>query len=699
MHRKLLAETMIIFVFFFIISAFLTVLPVSKVLAADALDTISPSVGFVGTNVTVTGHIGTLNGSYRIFFDDVEVKSGNASLDSVRDFFFVPNGTSGGHPIRIQDVTTGNYTRSLNFTIQTSYVLKAITLPYPKQLQEGANVTILAAVIGGDEMLDANITVKDPANVDHVSNITILVGQDGFGQINKTYPVDFDNNPHTFYSGKYDVSLETLYETFATENFTIGLTDAIEYNRFQKVNVQALNYTSNDILKITITHNKEMVFESATQNASAPLGTITANWTIPANASLGTYEVNVTRAVTSGPEKPIQDSQAFAIVSKLFACEIETFNLDNEPVEGILVEANSTVISYFDYEYTNEDGIAGFSLEATNYVFTAVLNNTEVGSTAEISLSQNLTGSLKLNITLSLAHFEIQVKDAYGNVLPLVAIKANFTHTSRQNTTIARWASAETNLDGRAALRNLFININYTITLSRYGEIFETININLTSTQFFNTTVPTLGLIVRTLDRNGAPLTDAQVKVYDWGIGLSGLKGTGDSGASGEVTFNLAFGKYLVRVYKQLLLNETTTYVITQPTNFSVFCRLYNLTLKVNIVDYFGQGIPNANVTLRREGTSLSSSHTRGDGVADFTELFGGDYRVLVYMGDRLSRSMQLYLDEPETINLRLAEIVSIGGFITETGHFVTVLLIIVLIAVFLLAFIYRRLKVSRKQE
>ena len=107
---------------------------------------------------------------------------------------------------------------------------------------------------------------------------------------------------------------------------------------------------------------------------------------------------------TAGPssEKVVQDRQFFQVVSKSFTCEVKTLNLNNEPVGGIFVEANSTVISQIQSTTTNEDGLAIFYLEATNYTFTAVLNETEVGSTAEISLSQNLTGARTLNITTSL---------------------------------------------------------------------------------------------------------------------------------------------------------------------------------------------------------------------------------------------------------------------------------------------------------
>ena len=92
MHRKLLAETVTIFVIFLFISTFLTALPVTKVLAADELDQIVPAVGYVGTEVIVYGNINTLNGSYKIFFDDVEVNKG---IEVFECLYIVGSGSSG----------------------------------------------------------------------------------------------------------------------------------------------------------------------------------------------------------------------------------------------------------------------------------------------------------------------------------------------------------------------------------------------------------------------------------------------------------------------------------------------------------------------------------------------------------------------------------------------------------------------------
>lgn len=695
MHKKMHTKTIITFSIILLILTFLTGLPLPTVSAEVSIDQLSPTEGPVGTVVLVSGQISTENGSYRIFFDDEEVKNGNANLNFVSNTFVVPNSTYGSHSVKLQDVNTGENS-STSFTVKTDYTVKAIIPTPPKQKQEGGKITIRAITTGGNATTSATITVKDPSDVTHTSNISILINQDGYGEANIAYPTSFDANPHTFYVGTYNVSLNAFNETLATEDFTVGLTDATEYHRFQTVNIKALNYTSTDILKITITYDDETIFESVPRNASEPDGIISANWTIPANTSIGLYTVNVMNTTTlMGSEKPIRDNQTFIIASKSFACEVKTFNLDNQPVEGISVEANNTVSYSVTYGITNKDGIALLNLEASNYTFAAFLDDSQVGAITEKSLAKNLTKTFALNISCALAHIKVEVKDEGGLVLPFVDVSANFTHTSRANATITRTASAETSLTGVATLRNLFTNINYTVKVSRFDQEFDTTTLNLTSTRWFNTTCPTLELIVKIFDRNGSPLQYAQVNITDWGVGAtSDSIGTGSSGTSGEVVFNFTFGRYVVKVYKDgVLLNETNTLLKEQPTEFEVHCKLFNVTLGISVLDYFGQGIAKANVTLEREGARISTKHTGSDGVVQFTELVGGDYKIFVYIAEKPFRITVLPLQEPETVTLKIVEIVSIGGLITETSYFVTGVFLLLLIVVFLTTFLYREFR------
>jgi protocatechuate 3,4-dioxygenase beta subunit len=690
-----------------------------KTLAEVAITQISPSKGPVGTVVTVTGQITTPNGFYKVFFGTMEVKNGTATQTSVSTTFTVPNSTFGKQLVWLHDVANSTDSATVDFHVQTNYIIKALTPSSPQQIQEGVDVTIVAAVTGGNSTtpFSFNVTVTDPNNVAHsANNVSIPSVQDGYGEANRTYPKDFGQNAHTYYNGSYKMELNIADETHATGSFTIGLTNATEYHRFQTVFIQAANYTTSDLLTVRITHISE-TFELPPSSASIPLGIITANWTIPANASLGVYTVEVEKAKPLGFEKPVSDTQTFKVISKSFTCEVRALNLDNETVEGVLVEAwNATTPGAVTSNTTNANGTAFLSLKATDYTFKAYWNvsneaefkEAQVGRTSWISVGappEDRVGIHAINITCALTHLNVAVKDIKGAAVPFAEVQLSFTYTNRLNKTSPLPPiplSLETDLAGKVVFRNMYANINYNVTASRYGNVFASRQVaNLTeTTKPLDIECPTYRLVIKVYDRNGAALQDAQVEVYEWSMGLSGLVGAEPTGSSGEAAFNSTFGKYFVDVYKNdMLVNHTVALLIDQITEFSVHCKLYSLTLNVNVIDYFGLGIPNANVTIEREGAVLSSSNTGSNGVAQFTELVGGDYRIFVYIGGKPYLITTMYLQEPQTVSIKISDLVSIGGFTTETSYFLTAVLITLLIIALLSVFLYQRLKKRQKKE
>ncbi len=685
-----------------LILASFTALYTPQVFAETSISQLSKYAGFVGDTVDLTGQINTTDGAYQILFDGHSVRNGTAAVNIVSDTFVVPNATLGTYPVTLRDAEADVISSSVDFIIKTNYIVRSTET----RVQEGENITILAIITGGETRTDysANVTVEDPNNKAHSSNLSIRTGPllgygGGYGNQSKIYPTDFDSNAHTFYIGTYNLTLN-VGSNQSTGTFTVGLTDAVEYHRFQVVNVNAVNYTQpTDVMRVTIIYGGKTVFTSPNINASQSGGIVAVSWSIPANASLGLYRVNVTRTTPSGTVKPVQDTQTFTIVSKSFACEVRALNLDDEPVEGIVVEAKNATASV-STDTTDEEGNASFYVQATNYTFTAFLNDSRVGATPTISLSGNLTAAQALNITCSLAHLRVAVKDEGGNVIPYVAVNANFTYIKGTNTTANGTSSIETDLSGIATLRDLFVNIDYTVKANRYDNPFHTVTLNLTQTSWLNLTCPTYELVVKVFDRLGHSLQNAQVNITDWGLGaMSEPVGSQNTALSGGVAFSLTFGKYIVKVYKGgFLLNETSVLLVNQPTNLSVYCRLFNLTLDINVLDYFGQGIPNANVTVEREGYILSKNTAR-NGVAQFTELVGERYRIFVHIGERLYQITTLNLQDPQTLTLRIGEVVSVGGFITETSLFATAIFIILLVAAFLLVFLYRRLRPTQKKE
>jgi hypothetical protein len=638
-------------------------MPASRV-SAEVTIRLSPTEGPVGTLVSVTGQINTINGSYSILFDNSPVKNGSSTLNNVSDTFTVENTTSGNHEVRLLDILNGTESSPLNFIVQREYVIKAITPEEPKQLQEGANVNILALITGGnasETLFHVSITVEDPANGTYSSADDLIIADaNGYGNLSKVYPTDFNGgNRTTSFVGLYQMTLSSGNDTIATGSFRIGLTNATEYHRFQTVDIKAVNYTSGQ-------HIVKIGYD----------GMITANWTIPANASLGVYRVTIQRKLLP---KLVPDIQNFTIVFKSFTCEVRTLNLDNEPVEGVQIEANNMTGPVEGVEVTNEEGVVSLYLEATNYTFVAYWSASpalpaRVGETPWISLASNLTDTQAVNITCPLAHIKVAVKDYEGTSMTYVEVHVNFTYIGRLDYAISDSVLIETGPNGISEFRNMYTNIEYTIQAIRYDQAFETSFLNLTSTQWLNLTAPTYRLIVNVFDNVGWPLQEAQVKVYEWSIGLGDQALEKNTGASGQVDFNSTFGKYVVSVYKNgYLVNRTTLLLKEQPTTLAIHCKLYSLTLDVAVVDYLGQGIPNANVTIKREGVALSSLNTGGNGLARFTDLVGGKYKVYVYIGGKPQEITMVDLQEPTTLTARIAEVVSIAGLLTETSNFLTI--------------------------
>jgi len=637
--KRLKRNEVVAFIIMLTISVFSVSFIPCEASAEVILTQISPSEGFVGTEVTLVGQITTENGSYEILFDDKVLPGGNATFTSVSDSFIVPDSTLGLHDVVIRDVTNGTLSPSMNFTVQTNYIIQPISPEDPRQFQEGSNVTILASITGGEanRTYRVNTTVKDPAEIT-VSTPELLLhsNSSGSGEIYVDYPSDFDGgNKTTYFVGTYELTLLEANVTLATGNFNVGITDKTKYYRFQTVNIQAINYTISDIINITITHNNQLIFEHAPNGSE---GVITANWTIPANASLGNYRVKIDKEPL---EKQVQDIQNFTIVSASFVSEVKALNLDLDPVKGVLIEANNLTDNAVSSIFTNEEGIALFSLEATNYTFIAFWNSSEapraqVGATHWISIDGNLTGNKAPKINCTLARIRIAVEDEEGYKLPWVTLRANFTYISRLDVPIDVSLSTETGLTGFAEFKNVLTNTSYEIEASRYGFTFQRSKMNLTSTRWFNFTTPTYDLSINVYDRNGSVLQNGQIRIYEWGVGLSGLIATENTGDSGHIALSATFGKYELEVYKSnTLLNRTIVFLTNQPTNFAVHCKLYSLSLNVAVVDFFGQGVVNANVTIERDGITVSSSNTEVGGVARFSELIGGDYRAFVYIENK----------------------------------------------------------------
>jgi hypothetical protein len=646
---------------------------------------IYPTSGSWGTPVRVEGEIVKPGGSYRIKWDNKTIKTGNCGSGSVvvNDTFIVPPSVNGPHNITLYDVnqTTGS---TATFDVITSCYVSA----EPARVLEGFSTTVTVGVHEAKTNATYTFTVNvtDPTHAHYSATLVLSTNSTGSGSNSTLYYGDFSAGANTNSTGKYNVTVIASNEIIANWSFIVGLTDELEYRVTNEVIIRGSGYEVGEFVSANITcfETGETVFS---ESSDAIDGTVSYKWAVPENATVGIYTLTLSGATPSGTVKTIPDIQNFTVVEIIVYCQARN-EYDNESLTGVTIEAcvGTTVIASGT---TNETGWVDFQIDLGNYNFTALWQNETVGS-----LSQGVTGNATFYIECELAHVKIAIIDESHPPQPLPFI--NITLVSNKTGTLL----FTTNFTGTIAL-NTFTNISYTIEARRYGYLFNTTLIeNLTSTLDMNITCPTYTLFAQVLDSNGLPLQNVQVKVYEWeSERLMGSKVTNNLGSA---TFGCTFGIYTVRVYdleSGVMLNETVVSLIENLFFFVIHCRISNVNLSVVVEDYFGHPIPNAKVQVERDSVEIANLTTESNGTVSLYKIIGGNCKISVYVRGELCETTTLYLDETKVVVFKLERFVVFGGYPLETTQLVAGISLGVVIALFALALIYRRLRAKKVPE
>jgi len=659
-------------------SGLITLSFLPRAVAGMSILGVKPNTGNVGTLVAVTANVTTANGNYEVYFDQDLTASGTANATSVTETFIVPQTTAGDHNVTVMDVATHD-NATATFTVTTSYSLVIPAMAKP--LQEGDSVPISVNITGGEsgKTYVANITVQDPTNASYVKVLDVGTSVLGNGTATANYPGDFSAGAKTSFVGNYTVFFNT---TIGYEAFSVGLTNSSQYHRSQTVNVKAA-YEPNENVTLTIAGNS--IYDSV--NLTDPSGLINYNWTVPVTASIGNYTVSVFSLSGTTVKNP-PDVQTFAVPG--FPVNITARNLAEEPVSTVTVVAfeNGTVV---DTETTDTTGLAALNLEVGSYTCNATTQNEivgerviEVNDTASLDLVCNLT-----NLKVQVVAGNLSIPDAGIYLTPLGETFA-------------------TDLNGTAIIHSLLPDLTYDLNVTRYGASFNVTSlsqllVNETAVAWYNVTVscPTLTLQVTVTRSGGQLFNNTLVRVQEMSGEPVYEQYTDENGSA---TFNPPLGMYSVRVYDKsgIILNETTV-TLFQNQSTMVQCDLYDLTLSVKVVDYFGQGIGNVNVKLQREGQpTMSAPPTQADGTATFNNVIGGNLEVALYLGDSTQPivTQGLTVQNSTTIQVKIDKYIVLGGLLVETSDFATIL-VIVLAIVFVLAlevYRFRRLKTKKSE-
>ncbi len=339
---------------------------------------------------------------------------------------------------------------------------------------------------------------------------------------------------------------------------------------------------------------------------------------------------------------------------------------------------------------TNGTGWIDLQISYGNYTFRAFWKTVEVGS-----LDYNVLENATLPpLECELAHLTITIKDEAGFPLPFI----NVTLASNKTGVL----QFETNNTGTVGT-NTFTNVSYTVETRRYGLLFSSTQVaNLTVTRWINVTYPTYSMFVNVLDSKGIPLRNVEVEVYEWSSGVAEPVQSETTDDLGSAVFHLMFGRYKVWVYNEdrtIILNKTVVDLTEDQLFFVVHCKIFNVDLSVIVEDYFGQPVSNALVEVRRDNGSVFSPETVSKGTYSFYNLTGGDCQISVSVIDTVSETRTLYLDEAKVVVFKLEKIVVVGGFLLEVTQLIAYVSLGIVIVLFALALIYRRLRFRKLPE
>lgn len=470
----------------------------------------------------------------------------------------------------------------------------------------------------------------------------------------------------------------------AQDEFFVGFTDASAYHKQDSVSIRALGYQSGETATLTINYTETgtTVF-SGEVNASSQ-GVITYDWVVPDNAQIGNYNLTITSQSSS---KSILDSQNFTVPG--YPIQLRTLNLAGTPVPQISLEALDQASNAVYNGTSDVNGTATINLERGSHTINAFWNGVKVGE-----LNVSITKAGAYDLTCGLTTLTIIVQDKNGLVIPFVGISLSFQYvTTKTASSETGQASGQTDLSGTFSFNSALAGIDYSINASIYGIVFSTQTIsNLPAQPFFQAIIvcPTKNLSLKVLDYTLAPISTARIEFVEQ---TSGIFYGATTGNDGTVALDITIGKYQLRIYaNDVLLNETLIDVFND-TSSQVRCNLYNIRVSVTVVDYFGQSIPNVNVTLNGPGRETLSEVTPTDGTATFNHIIGGNMQIVAYPKDIQTSyiAVNLQVEAATALTIKMAKYVVLGPFLIETTALATFILILAAILLFLSIEVYRR--------
>ena len=622
--------------------------------------------GSVGQFVNVQGTVYATDDTYVLFLGPDIVAKGTADGYYVSASFLVPELPGGEYNLVLEDSVTGGNSSSEQFDVSTSYSVGTI----PSSPQEGASVILNATVNGATLSTPyiANITVTLPSPISTQYSTLVQLGnadQNGVAFAQVTFPSSSfqPSGATTTYAGIYGVAFNV---SLGTSSFTVGFLDSTSYHRSQVATVRAIDYAAGQTATLSVTGSSGTALVSPQSLTADSNGVMSTTFTIPSNASIGTYNVTVTPTI--GNAKSIPDSESFSISG--YSIGVETVNLAGETVPSITVQATDGLTNNIYSGVSDDTGMAYVNLEDGPASLTATWNGYTVGT-------NNITvdGAGNFTIKCQLTDLKILVLNANGVTLPFVNVTISYNY---QNSTGSQTgtASGTTDPSGISTFDSVLTGISYSVSASVYNQVFNSGNNSIPSLPALPSsqevvTCPNEPLTINVVSYSHSAIPNARIELTEI---TNGLFYTVNANSDGSASSQVTLGTYRLQVYQDNIMINQTTLSVFASSQIEVWCSLYGIQVSVSVVDLFGNPISNANVTINGQGTERLTALTASDGKATFNNIIGGNMQVVAFApgAQNSYQAITVNVNQPTSVQVKIDKFVALGSLLIQSTLFLS---------------------------
>jgi Ca2+/Na+ antiporter len=115
--------------------------------------------------------------------------------------------------------------------------------------------------------------------------------------------------------------------------------------------------------------------------------------------------------------------------------------------------------------------------------------------------------------------------------------------------------------------------------------------------------------------------------------------------------------------------------------------------VSVSVVDFFGNPISNANVTVNGPSPEQLTALTRGDGTASFNNIIGGNLQIVAFAPGEESnyQAVTLTVDKPTSVQIKMDRFIVFGSMLIEASSFIAIIIIVVAVILLIVVELFWR--------